>query len=271
MSNYEKVTQITEELDQKVQELFTSEKYEYWLNTMSQFHRYSLNNVILICSQKPDATYVAGYSTWKNKFNRQVRKGEKGIHILAPVPFQFKIVQDDGETEITKYSFRVVCVFDISQTHGDPLPSINKDLTEAVDHYENFLNVILKLCDIPVTFEDLEPGVKGYFDKTENVIAIQRGMTETQTIKTLLHEIAHQRLHSTDSESVDLNTKEVQAESVAYTVCKHFGIDTSSYSFGYIAAWSKGRQTEELKSSLSEIRNCAFHMIEEIEKNLEVE
>lgn len=291
---YQKVQEITDRLEQGLQELFESEKYMEWLRTMSKFHDYSLNNTLLIAFQRPDATLVAGYTAWQKQFGRQVQKGEKAIKILAPAPYKEKVemekidpitqkVQVDAEgkpiteiQEVTRPAFKVVNVFDVSQTDGRELPSLGIDeLSGDVREYELFFEALKRSCPVPMEFEAVEGSAKGYYHQMEQRIAIQKGMSQIQTIKTAIHEMAHQRLHATDplSEKTELteqtrNSKEVEAESVAYTVCQHYGIDTSDYSFAYIAGWSHGKETPELKASLNTIRKTANEMIHEIDGHI---
>lgn len=289
-SQMERITEITQQLEEGIQNLFESAAYKTWLDTMSRFHDYSLNNTLLIASQKPDATLVAGYTAWQKTFGRQVNKGEKAIRILAPAPYKRKAEVDkvdpktgeilknpDGSSaketkEIVVPAFKVVSVFDVSQTEGRELPTLGvNELSGDVAQYENFLEGLKMSCPVPIGFEQIATGAKGYFHTVENRIALQADMSQVQTIKTLIHEMAHQKLHSTTpaeevSEEAKLtrNHKEVEAESVAYTICRHFGIDTSDYSFAYIAGWSHGKETPELKASLTRIRNAANEMITDI-------
>lgn len=291
----QKVQEITEKLEQGLQELFESEKYKSYLNTMSKFHNYSFNNTLLIAMQKPDATLVAGYKAWQRNFERHVKKGEKGISILAPAPYKIKEEQEkidqvtnepmldkDGmpimeEVEIKIPAFRVVPVFDVSQTDGKELPELSvSELSTDMEGYQDFMKALETVSPASIQYEDILGEAKGYFDITLNRIAIQEGMSESQTVKTAIHEVAHAKLHSREreketdlSERKDRNTKEVEAESVAYTVCQHFGIDTSDYSFGYIAAWSSGKEMTELKSSLDTIRRTASELISGIETQLQ--
>ena len=291
----QKVQEITEKLEQGLRELFESEKYRTYLNTMSKFHNYSINNTILIAMQKPDATLVAGYKAWQKNFERHVKKGEKGIRILAPAPYKIKEEQEkidpvtnepmldkDGmpimeEVEIKIPAFRVVPVFDVSQTDGKELPELSVgELSADVDGYQDFMRALEAVSPAPIGYENIPGEAKGYFDITLNRVAIQEGMSESQTVKTAIHEVAHAKLHSKEreketdlSEHKDRNTKEVEAESVAYTVCQHFGIDTSDYSFGYIAGWSSGKEMTELKSSLDTIRRTASELISDIEAQLQ--
>ena len=290
----QKVQEITEKLEQGIKELFESEKYKTYLNTMSKFHNYSFNNTMLIAMQKPDATLVAGFKAWQKNFDRHVKKGEKGIRILAPAPYKIKEEQEKldpvtgeimldkngmpitEEVEIKIPAFRVVPVFDVSQTDGKELPDIGvNELSGSVEDYEDFMQALTEVSPVPITYEDIEGEAKGYFHTTDHRITIQEGMSQSQTVKTAIHEVAHAKLHdrerNQDIDKVldkDRNTKEVEAESVAYTVCQHFGIDTSDYSFGYIAGWSSDRDMKELKSSLDTIRKTASELITGIEDRL---
>lgn len=290
----QKVQEITEKLEQGIKEFFESEKYKTYLNTMSKFHNYSFNNTMLIAMQKPDATLVAGFKAWQKDFDRHVKKGEKGIRILAPAPYKIKEEQEKldpvtgeimldkngmpvtEEVEIKIPAFRVVPVFDVSQTDGKELPDIGvNELSGSVEDYEDFMQALTEVSPVPITYEDIEGEAKGYFHTTDHRIAIQEGMSQSQTVKTAIHEVAHAKLHdrerNQDIDAVldkDRNTKEVEAESVAYTVCQHFGIDTSDYSFGYIAGWSSDRDMKELKSSLDTIRKTASELITGIEDRL---
>ena len=290
----QKVQEITEKLEQGIKELFESEKYKTYLNTMSKFHNYSFNNTMLIAMQKPDATLVAGFKAWQKNFDRHVKKGEKGIRILAPAPYKIKEEQEKldpvtgeimldkngmpitEEVEIKIPAFRVVPVFDVSQTDGKELPDIGvNELSGSVEDYEDFMQALTEVSPVPITYEDIDGDAKGYFHTTDHRIAIQEGMSQSQTVKTAIHEVAHAKLHdrerNQDIDAVldkDRNTKEVEAESVAYTVCQHFGIDTSDYSFGYIAGWSSDRDMKELKSSLDTIRKTASELITGIEDRL---
>lgn len=293
-TQYQKVKEITDQLEQGIQDLFESEKYMSWLRTMSRFHDYSLNNTLLIAFQRPDATLVAGYTAWQKQFGRQVQKGEKAIKILAPAPYKEKVEMEkldpitqnpilDGEgkpvkevQEVTRPAFKVVSVFDVSQTEGRELPSIGVDeLSGDVREYEMFFEALKRSCPVPMGFENIEGSAKGYYHQMEQRIAIREGMSQVQTIKTAIHEMAHQRLHAIDpmdekSEIVNQtrSSKEVEAESVAYTVCQHYGIETSDYSFAYVAGWSYGKETPELKASLNTIRKTANEMITEIDGHM---
>ena len=289
----QKVQEITEKLEQGIKELFESEKYKTYLNTMSKFHNYSFNNTMLIAMQKPDATLVAGFKAWQKNFDRHVKKGEKGIRILAPAPYKIKEERDkidpvtqellldkDGnpqkeEVEITIPAFRAVSVFDVAQTDGKPIPELAaKELLSDVEGYQDMIRAVEAISPVPIELEEIAGDSKGYYDREAKRIAVQENMSESQTLKTMIHEVAHSKLHSKEVEQdeqmkKDRNTKEVEAESVAYTVCQHFGIDTSDYSFGYIAGWSSGRDTKELRSSMDTIRRTASELITGIEEQLQ--
>ena len=291
----EKLKEITDRLEQGITELFDSERYKEYLRVMSKFHNYSFNNTLLIAMQKPDASLIAGFNSWKNQFQRNVKKGEKGIKIIAPSPFKIKqemekidpqtqtpVIGKDGkpvteEKEITIPAYKVVSVFDVSQTEGRELPNIAVDaLTGDVEQYKDFFAALEKTSPVPMGFEKIESGAHGYYHLEEKRIALDEGMSELQTLKTAIHEIAHAKLHDIDLNApkneqqprVDRRTREVEAESVAYTVCQHYGIDTSDYSFGYVAGWSSGRELAELKSSLETIRNTAAEIINTIDGHI---
>ena len=290
----EKMKEITDRLEAGIQELFDSDRFKEYLQVMSKFHNYSFNNTLLIAMQKPDATLVAGYNSWKNLFGRQVARGAKGIKVLAPSPYKIKkeidkidpktqkpVTDKNGkpvkeETEITVPAFKVVSVFDVSQTEGKELPSIGVDeLTGDVEHYADFFKAAELSAPVPVGFEKIAGGSKGYYSQTDKRIAINEGMSELQNIKTLIHETSHAKLHDIDlnappekqADRPDRRTREVQAESIAYAVCQHYGLDTSDYSFSYVAQWSSGRELAELKASLETIRNTASELIKDIDKN----
>ncbi len=288
----QKVKEITDRLEEGLKELFEGEKYKSYLNTMSKFHNYSANNIQLIEMQCPDATYVAGYKAWQRNFERHVNKGERGIRILAPAPYKIKEEQEkidpvtnepvldrDGmpvmeEVEIKIPAFRVVTVFDYSQTDGKELPGLGvSELHGNVERYQDFMEALNRVSPVPIRYEGMEGDRKGYFIDLNRPIAIKEGMSEAQTAKTGVHEVAHAKLHAKEIEQEtgtvkDRETKEVEAESIAYTVCQHFGIDTSDYSFGYIAGWSSGKEMPELKSSLDTIRRTSSELIKGIETQL---
>ena len=291
----EKLKEITDRLEQGITELFDSERYKEYLRVMSKFHNYSFNNTLLIAMQKPDASLIAGFSAWKNQFQRNVKKGEKGIKIIAPSPFKIKqetekidpqtqkpVIGRDGkpvteEKEITIPAYKVVSVFDVSQTEGRELPNIAVDaLTGDVEQYSDFFAALEKTSPVPIGFEKIEGGAHGYYHLEDKRIALDEGMSELQTLKTAIHEIAHAKLHDIDLNApkdeqqprVDRRTREVEAESVAYTVCQHYGLDTSDYSFGYVAGWSSGRELAELKSSLETIRSAAADIINSIDGHI---
>ena len=290
----EKMKEITDRLEAGIQELFDSDRFKEYLRVMSKFHNYSFNNTLLIAMQKPDATFVAGYTSWKNNFGRQVVSQAKSIKVLAPSPYKIKkeidkidpktkkpVTDKNGkpvkeETEITVPAFKVVSVFDVSQTEGKELPSIGVDeLTGDVEQYNDFFKAAELSAPVPVGFEKIGSGTKGYYSQTDKRIAINEGMSELQNLKTLIHETAHAKLHDIDlnappekqADRPDRRTREVQAESIAYAVCQHYGLDTSDYSFSYVAQWSSGRELAELKASLETIRNTASELIKDIDKN----
>lgn len=291
-TNRERLKEITAQIEHGIQELFQSERFADYLRTMSKFHRYSINNTILIHMQRPNATLVAGYNKWKDQFQRHVRRGEKGITIIAPTPFKKKveeqkldpdtkapILDKDGnvvmvEREIEIPLFKPMKVFDVSQTEGKPLPQLANDLTGAVQHYEAFLEALRRASPVPIRFEAMAANMDGYFDPERQGIALRTGMSEVQTVSAAVHEMAHATLHNyergrlaTVPEGQDLpkpkdrNTEEVEAESVSYAVCQFFGIETGANSFGYIASWSKDKSLPELKASLDTIGRTANDLI----------
>ena len=288
----ERMKEITDRLETGIQELFESERYKAYLTTMSKFHSYSFNNTLLIAMQ--GGQLVAGYNKWRDDFHRNVKKGEKAIKILAPAPFKAKkevqkldaqgrpVMGKDGKPvtevqEIQVPAFKIVSVFDVSQTEGEPLPSIGvEELTGSVERYGEFFKALEQTSPVPIGFEDIPGGSHGYYHLTEKRIAIQEGMSELQTLKTAIHEIAHSKLHAIDPEAPaieqadrpDSRTREVQAESVAYAVCQHYGLDTSDYSFGYVAGWGSGKDLKELKASLETIRATAHELITTIDGHL---
>ena len=288
----ERMKEITDRLETGTQELFESERYKAYLTSMAKFHSYSFNNTLLIAMQ--GGQLVAGYNKWRDDFHRNVKKGEKAIKILAPAPFKAKkevqkldaqgrpVMGKDGKPvtevqEIQVPAFKIVSVFDVSQTEGEPLPSIGvEELTGSVERYGEFFKALEQTSPVPIGFEDIPGGSHGYYHLTEKRIAIQEGMSELQTLKTAIHEIAHSKLHAIDPEAPaieqadrpDSRTREVQAESVAYAVCQHYGLDTSDYSFGYVAGWSSGKDLKELKASLETIRATAHELITTIDGHL---
>lgn len=291
-----KVKEVTERLEAGVRELFESERYQAYLKAMSKFHDYSLNNTLLILMQKPDASLVAGFGKWRDDFERHVKRGEKGIKIFAPAPYTIKkeaekidpdtgqpVIGADGkpvmeQQEIKIPAFKVVSVFDVSQTDGKEIPDLSVDaLTGSVEQYEDFWRVLKEVSPVPVELEKIEGGAHGYYSLTDKRIAVDEGMSELQTIKTLIHEIAHAKLHDIDLNAPpeelenrpNRRTREVEAESIAFTVCQHFGLDTSDYSFGYVAGWSSDKEIKELKASLETIRTTASALITEIEERLQ--
>ena len=285
----DRMKEITDRLETGIQELFESDRFRAYLDTMARFHNYSFNNTILIAMQ--GGQLVAGYNKWRDEFHRNVKKGEKGIKIFAPAPYKVKkdvpkldaqgqpVKDKDGNTvteqkEVQVPAFKIVSVFDVSQTEGEPLPSLGvEELTGSVEQYQDFFKALEQTSPVPIGFEDIPGGSHGYYHLTEKRIAIQEGMSELQTLKTAIHEIAHSKLHAIDPEAPatdrpDSRTREVQAESVAYTVCQHYGLDTSDYSFGYVAGWSSGRDLKELKASLETIRATAHELITTIDGHL---
>ena len=288
----DRMKEITDRLETGIQELFESERYKAYLTSMAKFHSYSFNNTLLIAMQ--GGQLVAGYNKWRDDFHRNVKRGEKGIKILAPAPYKVKkevpkldeqgqpVMDKDGnpvteKKEIQVPAFKIVSVFDVSQTEGEPLPSIGVDeLAGNVEQYEDFFKALEQTSPVPMAFEDIPGGSHGYYHLTEKRIAIQENMSELQTLKTAIHEIAHAKLHAIDPEAPvteqadrpDSRTREVQAESVAYAVCQHYGLDTSDYSFGYVAGWSSGKDLKELRASLETIRATAHELITAIDGHL---
>ena len=288
----DRMKEITDRLETGIQELFESERYKAYLTSMAKFHSYSFNNTLLIAMQ--GGQLVAGYNKWRDDFHRNVKRGEKGIKILAPAPYKVKkevpkldeqgqpVMDKDGnpvteKKEIQVPAFKIVFVFDVSQTEGEPLPSIGVDeLAGNVEQYEDFFKALEQTSPVPMAFEDIPGGSHGYYHLIDKRIAIQENMSELQTLKTAIHEIAHAKLHAIDPEAPvteqadrpDSRTREVQAESVAYAVCQHYGLDTSDYSFGYVAGWSSGKDLKELRASLETIRATAHELITTIDGHL---
>ena len=285
----QQMKEITERLEQGVKDIFTSEMDTTYLRTMAKFHNYSFNNTLLIAMQRPDATLVAGFNAWKNKFNRYVKKGEKGIQIIAPAPIKeveerekidkdtgLAVLNENGEPEMERVEyvvprFRVTTIFDVSQTDGEPIPSLEvNELTASVKDYALLTSAIEQVSPVPMRFDEIEGDAKGYYSDADKEICIQVGMGESQTIKTMIHEVAHAMLHNSDSmkqrgEEKDRLTKETEAESIAFTVCSVLGIDTSDYSFPYVASWASGKEMKELKDSMDTIRLTAADFLEKLE------
>ena len=288
----DRMKEITDKLETGIMDLFESDRFQAYLDTMARFHNYSFNNTILIAMQ--GGQLVAGYNKWRDEFHRNVKKGEKGIKIFAPAPYKVKkevpkrdeqgqpVKDKDGNTvteqkEIQVPAFKIVSVFDVSQTEGEPLPSLGvEELAGNVERYQDFFKALEQTSPVPMAFEDIPGGSHGYYHLTEKRIAIQENMSELQTLKTAIHEIAHAKLHAIDPDAPvteqadrpDSRTREVQAESVAYAVCQHYGLDTSDYSFGYVAGWSSGKDLKELRASLETIRATAHELITAIDGHL---
>lgn len=290
-TNRERLREITDGIEQGIKELFESEKYMRYLSVMSRFHRYSVNNTMLIYMQKPEATLVAGYNKWKNQFERHVKKGEHGITIIAPTPYKKKIEEQkldpdsnapildkDGkviteEKEIEIPMFRPVKVFDVSQTDGKPLPELASALSGNVQNYEIFMEALRRAAPVPIAFEAMDADMDGYFSAAEQRIAIRQGMSEVQTVSATVHEIAHSNLHDhkkqeneEGAEKKSRRTEEVEAESISYAVCQYYGIQTGDNSFGYIASWSQGKELKELRASLETINKTSCKLISDIDR-----
>ena len=283
---------IMQSLESGVEELFTSNRYQEFLKTMAKFHNYSFNNTMLIAMQRPDATLVTSYKNWQS-MGRQVMKGEKGITIIAPAPYkkmkekevldenQRPIMGTDGKpktekVEVTVPHFKAVTVFDIAQTSGEPIQTLAPELlTAAVQDFDSFMQAIQKISPVPIRFDEIDGNANGYYHNADKEIVIKKGLSESQTLKTAIHETAHAKLHDREiMESLgvekDRLTKEVEAESVAYCVCSSFGLDTSDYSFPYIAGWSSSREMKEMKASMDVIRKTAGEMIDQLTEELEI-
>lgn len=296
----ERLKDITDSIETGIKELFESDKYKSYLQTMSRFHKYSLNNTILITMQKPDATLVAGFNKWRDGFSRHVKKGEKGIKIIAPTPYKIKeqrekldpqtkapILDAGGkvqteEVEIKIPMYRVVSVFDVSQTYGDPLPTLASNLTGNVEQFEVFMEAIKRTAPVPIAIKPLPDNTDGYYHTEDKRIAIREGMSEVQTVSAAIHEVAHSLLHNREMEKElqaqqnenakpikpkDRNTEEVEAESISFAVCNYYGIQTADNSLGYIAAWSKGKELAELRASLETINKTSSELISGIDKH----
>ena len=273
----EKMSEIQLKLETGVRDIFESEKYKEYIQTMSKFPHYSINNCILIASQKPDATYVCGFKKWQ-EFGRAVNKGSHGIMIIAPVKVkgsEKEQVLDENSKPVMEevareyQSFRPAYVFDYADTSGYPLPSITSMLEESVDSFEELKDVLIKVSPVPITFELINTGANGFYSPTELRIVVKDDLPQLQTIKTMIHEIGHASLgHGGKEDKWDSETKEVQAESVAYWVTQMLGLDTSDYSFGYIGGWSKDKEVSELKESLDIIKTTADEISKKIEEAL---
>ena len=286
-TNRERLKDITDSIERGIQELFQSDKYAAYLRTMSRFHKYSVNNTMLIYMQKPDATLVAGFNKWRDQFERNVMKGEKGIKIIAPTPFKKKIEEQkldpdtklpmldaDGkvimeEKEIKIPMFKPVTVFDVSQTQGKPLPQLASDLQGNVQNYEVFMEALRRASPVPIHFKPIRDGSDGFFSLDNQSITIREGMSEVQTVSAVVHEIAHSKLHNNvgDEQQKDRNTEEVEAESISFAVCAYYGISTGENSFGYIATWSKGKELKELRESLETINKTSSELITDIDRH----
>ena len=295
----DRMREIVDSIENGIKELFESDKYRQYLSTMSRFHRYSVNNTMLIYMQRPDATHVAGFNKWRDQFGRNVLKGEKGIRIIAPTPYKKKVeeIKTDPETnapvldadgkaiieekEIRIPMFKVVSVFDVSQTAGKPLPQLAADLSGNVQQYEVFMEALRRASPVPMEIKPVARDTDGFFSIKAQSITIRAGMSEVQTVCAAVHEIAHAKLHdyehmtelADDGETIlvpgekSRNTEEVEAESISYAVCKYYGIETGENSFGYIATWSKGKELKELRASLETINKTASELITDIDRH----
>ena len=298
-TNKDRMREIVDSIENGIKELFESDKYRQYLSTMSRFHRYSVNNTMLIYMQRPDATHVAGFNKWRNQFGRNVLKGEKGIRIIAPTPYKKKVeeIKTDPETntpvldadgkaiieekEIRIPMFKVVSVFDVSQTAGKPLPQLAADLSGNVQQYEVFMEALRRASPVPIEIKPVARDTDGFFSIKAQSITIRAGMSEVQTVCAAVHEIAHAKLHdyehmtelADDGETIlvpgekSRNTEEVEAESISYAVCQYYGIETGENSFGYIATWSKGKELKELRASLETINKTASELITDIDRH----
>ncbi|MCI6065177.1 ImmA/IrrE family metallo-endopeptidase [bacterium] len=286
VSREERMSQIQEKLEAGVREIFDSEKYKDYISTMAKFPHYSINNCILIVSQCPEASHVCGYKKWQTDFNRVVNRNEHGIMIIAPMTYKADVeeavfdsenhpVLDSNGKQVTEtvtrefQGFRPAYVFDVSQTSGDPLPTLATMLSGGVEDFENMKDILIAISPVPISFEKITGGANGYFSPATQSIVVKEGMSELQTIKTMIHEIAHATLgHGGKDDKWDRETKEVQAESVAYWVMQMVGLDTSDYSFGYISGWSKDREVTELKENLDLIKTTADKISADLEREL---
>ncbi len=287
-SNKERLKDITDSIEQGIKEMFNSDKYKQYLSTMSRFHKYSVNNQVLIYMQRPDATLVAGFNKWRDNFGRNVMKGEKGIKIIAPTPFKKKIEEQkldpdtklpmldaDGkviteEKEIKIPMYKPVVVFDVSQTDGKPLPELASTLTGEVQNYDVLMEALKRSAPVPLAFEAMTADMDGYFSRDEQRIAIREGMSEVQTVCAAIHEIAHSKLHNTENiaeEKLSRATEEIQAESISFAVCAYYGIETDENSFGYLASWAADKDLKELRESLETINKTSSSLITDIDRN----
>lgn len=279
----DRIKELTDKLEAGIKEVFASGHYRKYLSTMNKFHSYSYNNTLLINMQKPEASYVAGYKTWET-LGRHVKKGEKGITILAPCPYKsvkyvdvidpdtHQVKRDDfgnpmkEKKEIAYASFKAISIFDISQTEGKPLPELAKELQGEIPDYKILMDSIREVAPVPIRFDTWNETKKGHYNLAEKEIVIKSGMSELQTIKTAIHETAHSILHKDVAHAKDPATMEVEAESVAFICCQHLGLDTSDYSFGYLASWSSDKDLPELKSSLQTIQKTSHEVIGQLDK-----
>lgn len=279
----DRIKELTDKLEAGIKEVFTSGRYREYLSAMNKFHSYSYNNSLLILMQKPEASYVAGFKTWET-LGRHVKKGEKGITILALCPYKAVkyvdvIEPDTGQVkrdeqgnvmkerkEISRASFKAISIFDISQTEGKPLPELVKELQGEIPDYKILMDSIRDVAPVPIRFDVWNETKKGYYDLENQEVVIKSGMSDLQTIKTAIHETTHSILHKDKEHTKDSRTMEVEAESVAFVVCQHFGLDTSDYSFGYLASWSSDKDLPELKSSLQTIQKTAHEVIGQLDK-----
>ena len=257
--------EIYQSIEDGIRDVYQSDRYQQYLKTMSRFPSYSVNNCILIYQQRPDATLVAGYQSWRKNFERTVRKGERGIRILAPIRRKKK---EEDEEVSDSVGFRTISVFDVSQTVGKPLPSYMDDRLEGtVEDYEEFIEQLELISPVPVRFDEIKGSAHGYYSKKKQEIVLRTDMTQLQTVKTLVHEIAHAKLHN-ETEGQKLLSraqKEIEAESTAYIICNHYGLDTSSYSFGYLAGFSSSAELKELRDSMERIHRASAEIIEDLE------
>lgn len=264
-------TELLKQLERGVQAIFSSEKYTEFLKAYAKFHHYSIGNTIMILTQKPDAGKVASYTTWKN-LGRHIKKGEKGIKIIVPAPYKFEkqmSPEDSEPLELSGLAFRVGHVYDQSQTEGRSLPSLATNLTENSSDIKQAIDQLIDSSDIPIYFnKPINQGSNGYYHITDKYIALKSDLSDTQCFKTLVHELTHAKLHANVDDRFSAFEREVQAESVAYIVCHKYGIDTSEYSFGYIAGWSSDKDIKELKASLDTIGKCSSELIDKIDSAL---